>query len=114
MIDICKQSLDERFTEKTVNFVKYVLKRLISEQFSDSLYCKKFLSCFNHVRIKDSTRFNVPKNLAAHYKGSGGSGDTSNAGISIQYEFDLKTDKFLDLHVTEAIPAVHKNSETSL
>jgi Transposase DDE domain. len=102
-IDIRKQSLDERFTEKTVDFVKSVLKRLISEQFSDSLYCKEFLSCFNHVRIKDSTKFIVPNNLSAHYKGNGGNGDISNAGITIQYEFDLKTGKFLDLNVTEAI-----------
>jgi hypothetical protein len=102
-IDICKQSLDERFTEKTVNFVNYVLKQLISEQFSDLLYCEEFLSFFNHVRIKDSTKFIVPSNLVPHYRGSGGSGDTSNAGISIQYEFDLKTGKFLNLNVTEAV-----------
>ena len=102
-IDIRKQSLDERFTEKTVNFVKSVLKRLISEQFSDLLYCKEFLSIFHHVRIKDSTKFNVPANLASHYRGSGGSGDTSDAGISIQYEFDLKTGQFLDLHVMKAV-----------
>ena len=77
--------------------------QLISEQFSDLLYCKEFLSDFNHVRIKDSTKFNVPSNLALHYKGSGGGGDTSDAGICIQYEFDLKTGKFLDLNVTEAV-----------
>jgi hypothetical protein len=102
-IDMRKQSLDERFTEKTVHFVERVLLRLISEQFSDLLYCEEFLSCFNHVRIKDSTKYNVPRNLATKYKGSGGGGDTSDAGISIQYEFDLKTGKFLDLHITEAV-----------
>jgi hypothetical protein len=102
-IDIRKQSLDERFTEKTVNFVERVLLRLISGQFSDLLYPEEVLSCFNHVRIKDSTKFNVPNNLASHYRGSGGSGDTSDAGISIQYEYDLKTGKFLDLHITEAV-----------
>jgi hypothetical protein len=102
-IDIRKQSLDGRFTEKTVEFVKRVLMRLISEQFSDLLYCEEFLSGFNHVRIKDSTKFNVPSNLVSHYRGSGGGGDTSVAGISIQYEYDLKTGKFLDLNVTEAV-----------
>ena len=98
-----KQSLDERFTKKTVNFIKSVLMQLISEQFSDLLYCKEFLSDFNHVRIKDSTKFNVPSNLSPIYRGSGGGGDTSDAGLSIQYEFDLKTGKFLDLNVTEAV-----------
>ena len=102
-IHICKQSLDERFHERTVNFVKSVLSELIREQFSRVLYSESFLPNFNHVRIKDSTKFNVPSNLKEHYKGSGGSGSTSEAGISIQYEFDLKTGKFLDLTLTEAI-----------
>jgi hypothetical protein len=102
-IEICKQSLDERFSERTVHFVKIVLSRVISEQFSSLLYCEAFLCGFNHVRIKDSTKFNVPSQLKTHYKGSGGSGSVSEAGISIQYEFDLKTGKFLDLTITEAI-----------
>jgi len=102
-IEIRKQSLDERFNERTVHFVKCVLSRLIREQFSSVLYCEEFLSSFNHVRIKDSTKFNVPSNLKAHYQGSGGSGSTSEAGICIQYEFDLKTGQFLELTLTEAI-----------
>jgi len=102
-IDMRKQSLDARFSERAVNFVKAVFMHLIREQFSDLLYSEEFLSNFNYVRIKDSTKFNVPSNLASHYRGSGGHGDISNAGISIQYEFDLKTGKFLDLQITEAI-----------
>jgi hypothetical protein len=98
-----KQSLDERFSERCVNFVESVLRMLISEQFSSVLYCEEFLSEFGHVRIKDSTKFNVPNNLATHYKGSGGIGSVSSAGISIQYEFDLKTGKFLDLTINQAI-----------
>jgi hypothetical protein len=101
-IVMSKQSLDERFTERAVNFVKRVLEQLIFSQFSDLLYSADFLSHFRHVRIKDSTKFNVPSNLAAHYSGSGGSGSTSDAGICIQYEYDLKTGKFLDLTITAA------------
>ena len=97
-IEIRKQSLDERFTEKTVAFVKAVLSRLIQAQFSDMLISENFLTEFNHLRIKDSTTFKVPDHLAAHYGGNGG----GLAGITIQYEFDLKTGKFLDLTITEA------------
>ena len=102
-IDISKQGLDQRFTEKTVNFVKQVLMRLISAQFRNNLYCEEFFSSYNHVRIKDSTKFIVPNNLEAHYQGCGGGGDISNAGICIQYEYDLKTGEFLDLQITEAV-----------
>ena len=97
-IDICKQSLDERFTEKTVDFVKSVLSRLIQAQFSDMLISDNFLTDFNHVRIKDSTTFKAPDNLALHYGGNGG----GVSGITIQYEFDLKTGQFFDLTITEA------------
>jgi len=113
-IEMRKQSLDERFTEKTKTFVKTVLDRLISSQPSDILYVGDFLKNYNHVRIKDSTKFNVPDNLAEHYKGSGGSGDCKKAGISIQYEFDLKTGISLDLNITEAVRNDQKDAkETS-
>jgi len=97
-IEIRKQSLDERFTEKTVDFVKAVLTRLIRAQFSDKLISEGFCAEFNHVRIKDSTTFKAPDNLADNYSGNGGGA----AGITIQYEFDLKTGEFLDLTITEA------------
>jgi hypothetical protein len=97
-IEICKQSLDERFTSKTVDFVKAVLSRLIRAQFSDTLISENFCANFNHVRIKDSTTFKAPDNLADNYSGNGGGA----AGITIQYEFDLKTGEFLDLTITEA------------
>jgi hypothetical protein len=97
-IDITRQALDERFTEKTVHFVQSVLRRLIEVQFSDCLISENFLPDFNHVRIKDSTTFKVPDNLKDNYSGNGG----GVAGITIQYEFDLKTGEFLDLTITEA------------
>jgi len=53
-IDISKQSLDEHFTDKTVDFIKRVLMQLIREQFLDLFYCEEFFTGFNHVHIKDS------------------------------------------------------------
>jgi len=109
-IQIRKQSLDERFSEKTVHFVKAVLSRLIHGQFSEMLFSKEFFSDYHHVRVKDSTKFNIPGNLASNYPGNG----NGVAGISIQYEFDLKTGQFLDLTITEAIRNDQKDgSETA-
>ena len=97
-IDIRKQSLNDRFSDTTVCFMRLVLYSLIQVQFSDMLLSEDFLSDFHHVRIKDSTTFKAPDNLADHYSGNGG----SLAAIKIQHEFDLKTGKFLDLTITEA------------
>ena len=97
---IAKQSIDGRFTEEAVTFVKEVLKELLERQLSN-IFCAGFLSQFNHVRIKDSTRFNVPDNLKAHFKGSGGNKGTSRACVCIQYEYDARSGKILDLNVTD-------------
>jgi len=66
-----KQSIDERFTEKTVNFVNAVVIKTLERKISQMLYVKNIFGDFNHIRIKDSTKFNIPSNLAEHYKGSG-------------------------------------------
>ncbi|MDR0864740.1 MAG: IS4 family transposase [Candidatus Symbiothrix sp.] len=95
-IPISKQSLFERFNASCVEFVKAVLKEILEEKFAAiPLYQGSFWDSFHHVRIKDSTKFKIPDMLQEHYKGNGG----SLAGISIQYEFDLKTGKVLDLTI---------------
>jgi IS4 transposase len=98
-LKIAKQSIDGRFNEGAVAFVKEMLKELLERQLS-KVFCADFLSQFNHVRIKDSTRFTVPDKLKEHFKGSGGGKGTSNACVCIQYEYDARSGKVLDLNVT--------------
>jgi len=99
-VTIKKQSLDERFNEKCVDFVKGVLKEVLKEQFSH-LYSKELLPAFSRIRIKDSTKFMVPANLEEHYKSCGGDAhNCSNASISVQFEFDLKSGKVMYLSIT--------------
>lgn len=98
-VRITKQSIDGRFTQEAVSFVKSILKELLERQLS-KVFCRDFLSQFNHVRIKDSTRFIVPDKLSEHFKGFGGSAGTSQASVSIQYEYDARSGKILDLNVT--------------
>lgn len=57
-LKITKQSIDGRFTEEAVSFVKEVLKELLERQLS-KVFCADLFSKFNHVRIKDSTKFLV-------------------------------------------------------
>jgi Transposase DDE domain len=98
-VRITKQSIDGRFTEEAVSFVKAILKELLERQLS-KVFCHDFLSQFNHVRIKDSTRFIVPDKLSGYFKGCGGNAGTSQASVSIQYEYDARSGKVLDLNVT--------------
>jgi hypothetical protein len=60
-----------------------------------------FLKRFNRVRIKDATRFDLPQRVKDSFPGFGGK-VTSEAALAIQYEFDVKNGKMLDIDITSA------------
>jgi len=97
-ISITKQALDGRFDQTAVSFVKSVLEDQLNNQIGQTLEAD-FLKKFGRVRIKDSTRFDLPDRLKDKFPGFGGK-ITSEAGTSIQYEFDIKNGKMLDLDIT--------------
>jgi hypothetical protein len=96
-IKIKKQSLHERFTQKSVAYVEAVLREVLGEHFA-ALYSVDLLPDFERIRIKDSTKFITPPTLSAHYK-SCGKGN-SGSSISIQYEYDMKSGSVTDLQIT--------------
>jgi len=99
-ISINKQSLNERFNAKSVFFVKEVLREVLREQFSN-LYFPELLPNFSRILIKDSTKMLVPPGLESKYRACGGDVHSrSKAGISIQYEYDLKSGGITDLTIT--------------
>jgi hypothetical protein len=93
-ITITKQAIDDRFNEKAVEFFKKLLGKAISEicNSSTQLLCS---TKFKRIRVKDSTSFQLPKNMEKYYPGSGGSG--SKACIRIQFEYDLVSGEVIDL-----------------
>jgi hypothetical protein len=93
-----KQSLNERFNEKSEAYVKAVLSEVLSEEFAKQ-YSYKLLPDFSRILIKDSTKFIVPPALESEYESWGGVNFRSKAGISIQYEYDLKSGKISDLAI---------------
>jgi len=99
-VTICKQSLNERFNERSEIYVKAVLKELLGEEFSQ-LYRVELLPGFSRILIKDSTKFMTPSTLEEKYKSCGGDvHKRSNSSISVQYEYDLKSGKVTDLNIT--------------
>lgn len=95
-IIVSKQSLDERFNEKSVVFIK----KLLEEALSENLYRKDnfpVLNGFSKIRIKDAVNFQLPEHLKSVYPGSGGA--ASKAMIKIQFEFDLLTRQILELEI---------------
>jgi hypothetical protein len=98
-LKISKQSIDGRFTGEAVAFVMAVLIEVLERQLS-RVFCREFLPQFNQVCIKDSTKFNVDNRLSGHFKGTGARPGTTKACVCIQYEYDARSGKILDMNVT--------------
>jgi len=98
-IQMKKQSLDERFTEKAVAFLKAVLASVMGCQLKMKA-TDEALSVFNRVRVKDSTRFALPGSFSKKYKGHGGATANSSSMVSIQYEYDMLSGDAMDLRLT--------------
>ncbi len=99
-VTISKQGIDKRYTESAVEYLRLLVEEALSTQLSQ-LIDEAFLRDFTTLRIKDATRFDLPKQLSEQFKGFGGK-YTSDAAICIQYEFDLKTLKFIYFNLTSA------------
>lgn len=110
-ISISKQALHERFNDFSVAFMSDLLKNQLSQQLS-SIKKPEAYRHFNRIRVKDSTRFSVPKEYKFTYKGQGGIG--TPAQISIQYEYDLISGKSMILELTSACRNDQQDSRETL
>jgi hypothetical protein len=85
-IEIKKQSIHTKFTDRAVDFIK----SLVSLQLAKKLdLLSAYLDMFSGVLIQDSTRFGLPASLSEEYTGYGGRG--AEAGGKIQFAYELKT-----------------------
>lgn len=96
-ISISKQAINDRFTDKSVCFMKLIIEKFIKENIGSEDKIE-FLDHFKRVRIKDSTCFQLPDCMKDKYAGSGGS--ASNSMVRIQFEYDYKTGEVIVLEVT--------------
>lgn len=103
-IGIKKQSLDERFNASAVRFIRALLDKQLANQINTAVRKEDLgqaLVHFSSVKIKDSTRFQIPECHKEYYPGS--TGAASGAGVHIQFEFDILKGKVNDLAVTDAL-----------
>jgi hypothetical protein len=97
-IDVTKQGLHERYTEKAALYLKSILSRLCF--VVDKPIDEGWFGHFNNIYVKDSTKFVLPEEYAQVMPGFGGV--SSKSAACIQYEYDLKTGSIHDLTITPA------------
>lgn len=111
-IEIKKQSLDGRFHQGALDFILLLLSEVVKNQLLAEIE-PGFLKGFNRVRLIDSTKFNIPKDLKDIFKGFNGRGINS-AGVSIQYEFDIKQGEIINLQLFGATKSDSKYAEETV
>jgi hypothetical protein len=84
-ISVCEQSLNERFTDSAVVFMKRLFEQMLQLELSKSVQMD-FLSKFSGVFIQDSTVIKLPDSMASMFKGSGGSAGKSSVKVDFQMD----------------------------
>jgi hypothetical protein len=96
-VNITKQAIDQKMTDRAVQFVSFLLEKQVMEHTGRFLDNAK-TSHFNRIRVKDSTKFDVHQQLKDTLPGFGGA--ASLASACIQWEFDIKTGSVIDMGIT--------------
>ena len=86
-IDMCEQSLNERFTNKAVAFIKRMFSQMLELEISKDVPLN-FLSKFSGIIIQDATTINLPAVMAPIFKGSGGNAGKSS--VKVDFQMDIQ------------------------
>ena len=110
-IRISKQGIDKRFNNQAVDFLKILIEKQLSVELRQQIE-PGWLSLFNRVIIKDSTRFEIPEVYKDYLPGTGGS--SSKAGACLQFEYDIKGGGITDLSLTAGNKPDNSNASNVL
>lgn len=90
-IELCPQSLNERFNDKGVAFMQRVFERILDCSLGDGQKLA-MLKFFNGIYLQDATVYQLPERLKHWFKGSGGGG--SPAALKIDCLTDIQVGKW--------------------
>jgi hypothetical protein len=110
-VSVRKQSLDERFSQNAVSFLKTVIEKSLKELVIPTEQVFLFKK-FKRVKVKDSTSFVLPSTMRDKYAGNGGG--SSDAGMSIQFEYELKTNNITELGLYSKKVNDYQNARNTL
>ena len=110
-IGVSKQGIDKRFNNQAVDFLKILIEKQLSVELGQQIN-PGWLSLFDRVIIKDSTRFDLPPKYQNQLPGTGGS--ASKAAACLQFEYDIKSGSITDLSLTAGNKPDNSNASNVL
>lgn len=90
-IELCPQSLNERFNEQGAVFMQRFFERVLDKRLGDGEKLAT-LAQFNGVYLQDATIYQLPEELRNLFRGSGGGG--SQAALKIDCLTDIQAGKW--------------------
>lgn len=92
------EGLIKRFNKTAITFLQVVFTSLLTQKLcSSQSLSPQTMSLFKRIRILDATFFQLPDVYSSEYPRSGGS--SNNAGVKIQFEYDVLSGEFLHIQV---------------
>lgn len=109
-IKVSRNAIDKRFSPSFAEFVKQVLGEILKERYEENLcaYGDTIFAPFKRVLVKDSTKFQLPESLKDDFPGMGGS--SSEAGVGIQFEYDIKNGDITHMDVGKGTRNDHEDA----
>jgi hypothetical protein len=86
-IKMCQQSLNERFTDNAVVFMKRLFEQMLQIELA-KVVPMDFLSKFSGVFIQDATTIKLPDAMSQLFKGTGGSAGKSS--VKVDFTMDVQ------------------------
>jgi len=102
-VRITKQSLQDRFNDNAVAFMREVLNESLALKFNVGPMIS--LQTFKRITILDSTQIELPESFCIKYKGSGGGASASS--LKLQYGFDVVSQKIIVILMQNGVQADH-------
>src|SRR4051812_40936487 len=93
-----QEGINQRFNPGAVAFLREVFTSLLTQKLcATQSLSSDIISIFKRIRILDATVFQLPDSFATAYQGSGGSSNT--ADVKIQLEYELLSGQFLHVQL---------------
>jgi hypothetical protein len=88
--DVTPQAIEQRHTQKLVNFLKELFCRATETVVRSNKSLAPILERFTSVTVLDSSTITLPDSLQEEYAGCGGSYDGGVSALKLQTEMDLR------------------------
>lgn len=102
-LSISPQSLDERFSQESADFLQALLKEAISANIqANNVSLPPILARFNGVTIQDATTISLPKELACEFPGGANQHSSEIAGVKMSLRWNFNNGSLQNLELMPA------------